>query len=204
MKTLNQIADILSVSTNTIRNKITKYENATGIDFYSFGQSDPLDSRRTIYPQAEVEKLIQFIDPTFQLASQSANQTASQPQQIEIEMGNHAQSKALTVSAKSSNLEQFRTDRIRQGLANPQEFMSGLDSMLDQIELGMDAAEAEQEQELQQLRLIKRKTQKRVEQFRRRSDEYRLKTDILASIQNSELDELEELTTEVNALGKQG
>lgn len=204
MATLNDIATTLNVSTNTIRNKIEKYETHTGIDFYSFGEKDPIDSRRTIYPQTEVKNLIQFIDPTHPSLIQSDSAAAAAPVQMEIETGNHAQSVALTVGAKSSNLEQFRTDRIRQGLANPQEFMAGLNGMLDQIEQGMEQAEIQQEQELQQIRLVKRQTLKRVQDFRRRSDEYRLKTDILASIQNSEIEELEDIAAQANSLGKQG
>ena len=156
-------------------------------------------------PDQAVADLITFIDPTFQQATDSQSSGSSQPAaQMTIEMGNHAQSKALTVGALAANLEQFRTDRIRQGLSNPTEFMAGLNGMLDQIEQGMEQAEIQQEQELQQIRLVKRQTKKRIDSFRRRADEYRIKSDILASIQNSELDELEDMATEVNSLGKQG
>lgn len=122
--------------------------------------------------------------------------------QMEIDDGNHRESRALTVQAEATSLEQFRTDRIRQGLANPAEFMTGLTSMLDQIEDGMDKAEAQQEQELLQTRQTKRQAARRIEQFRRRADEYKIKSDILASIQNDELEQLEDLASEVNRLGK--
>ncbi|HEY9876866.1 MAG TPA: hypothetical protein V6D29_00360 [Leptolyngbyaceae cyanobacterium] len=122
--------------------------------------------------------------------------------QTTVEQGNHRNALTLTVGSEAASLEQFRTDRVRQALANPREFMSGLTGFLDQLEEGMEQAEAQQEQELLQVRQLKRQSQKRIEQFRRRADEYRLKTDILANIQNAELDDLTALTQEVNALGK--
>ncbi|HEY9881483.1 MAG TPA: hypothetical protein V6D29_23720 [Leptolyngbyaceae cyanobacterium] len=123
--------------------------------------------------------------------------------QTKVEQGNHRNALTLTVGSDTASLEQFRTDRIRQALANPREFMSGLTGFLDQLEEGMEQAEAQQEQELLQVRQLKRQSQKRIEQFRRRADEYRIKTDVLASIQNAELDDLTALAQEVNALGKQ-
>lgn len=122
--------------------------------------------------------------------------------QVEVEQGNHRSAMTLQVGANAANLEQFRTDRTRSALANPREFMTGLTGFLDQIEEGMELAETQQEQELQQLRQVKRQSQKRIEQFRRRADEYRIKTDVLGHIQNAELDELQDLAEEVNHLGK--
>lgn len=122
--------------------------------------------------------------------------------QTQVEEGNHRNALSLTVGSDAASLEQFRTDRTRQALANPCEFMTGLTGFLDQIEQGMEQAEAQQEQELLQTRQLKRQSQKRIEQFRRRADEYRIRTDILANIQNAELDELQDLAQEVNGLGK--
>ncbi|MBD2261053.1 hypothetical protein [Pseudanabaena sp. FACHB-2040] len=122
--------------------------------------------------------------------------------EVTIETGNHAAALILKIGSQHSNLEQFRTDRIRQALANPQEFITSLTGFLDQLEEGMGQAEAHQEQELLQVRQLKRQSQKRIEQFRRRADEYRIKTDLLASIQNAELDDLQVLAEETNALGK--
>lgn len=124
------------------------------------------------------------------------------PPQTTVEPGNHSCSLTLQVGTTAANLEQFRTDRIRQQLANPREFMAGLTGFLDQIEAGMDTAEQQQEAELAQLRLLKRQSQRRIHAFRRRADEYRIKTDVLTHIQNAELDELAALADEVNALGK--
>ncbi len=197
MQTLNQIADGLGVSHQTLRNRIEKYQATTSKDFYSAGQKDPLDSRKTIYPDDAVNELLQFIDPNY-----CPPPIEPEVAQMEIDDGNHRESRALTVQAESASLQQFRTDRIRQGLANPAEFMTGLTSMLDQIEDGMDKAEAQQEQELLQTRQTKRQAERRIEQFRRRADEYKIKSDILASIQNDELEQLEDLASEVNRLGK--
>ena len=138
------------------------------------------------------------------LEQEFAQTQAARALKPEVLPGNHAKAIALRTNVQSASLEEFRTDRIRQYLSNPQEMMEGIDLVLDSIEEGMEAAELQQEQELQQLRQVKRKAQKRLEQFRRRTDEYRLKTDILASIQNSELDEIEDLQAEVNSLGKSG
>lgn len=138
------------------------------------------------------------------LDQEFAAQVAAKALRPEVLPGNHASAITLKTEVQATSLEQFRTDRIRQYLSNPQEMMEGIDLVLDSIEEGMEAAELQQEQELQQLRQVKRKAQKRLEQFRRRTDEYRLKTDILASIQNSELDEIEDLQEEVNSLGKRG
>lgn len=122
--------------------------------------------------------------------------------QVTIDEGSHRNTMTLQVGCDRSSLEPFRTDRTRQALANPREFMTGLTSFLDQLEEGMVQAEAEQELELQTIRHLKRKGQKRLEQFRRRADEYRIKTDLLACIQNAELDDLQALTQEANTLGK--
>jgi hypothetical protein len=98
-------------------------------------------------------------------------------------------------------LQQFRTDRVRGALANPREFVSGVDGFLDELERGMDAAEAQQEQELLVTRQTKRQALQRIERFRRRADEYRIRTDIITSIQNAELDELYDLACEVVSMG---
>jgi len=45
MQTLNDIADELGVSAQTVRNRIEKYQDSTGNDFYATGQRDPMDSR---------------------------------------------------------------------------------------------------------------------------------------------------------------
>ncbi|MBD2259902.1 hypothetical protein [Pseudanabaena sp. FACHB-2040] len=122
--------------------------------------------------------------------------------QVTVEEGNHRSDMTLHVGQAAASLEQFRTDRTRSALSNPREFMAGLTGFLDQIEQGMELAEAQQEQELQQVRHLKRQSQKRIEQFHRRSDEYRIKTDVLAHIQNAEIDDLADLAEEINTLGK--
>jgi len=121
---------------------------------------------------------------------------------VVVETGNHAESKIMRVGASKVNLEQFRTTRVRGQLSNRLDFLEQSADFLDQIEQGMDEAEADVENELQEIRVAKRQTKRRIEDFRRRSDQYRIKTDILASIQNSELDELDELSDEMNSLGK--
>ncbi|HEY9762805.1 MAG TPA: hypothetical protein V6D07_09775 [Trichocoleus sp.] len=121
---------------------------------------------------------------------------------VEVCEGNHKSAIELHPGSSAANLEQFRTDRNRFALSNPKQFVTELTGFLDQIEEGMELAEQQQEQELQQVRQVKRQTVQRVQSFRRRADEYRLRTDILASIQNAELDELQDLAAEVSELGK--
>jgi len=118
-----------------------------------------------------------------------------------VDEGNHREIKTLSVPNFSS-LEQFRTGRIRQGLANPTHFVGQVGGYLDELEHCMTIAESEQERELAQTRQTKRLAQQRIDRFRRRADEYRIKTDILASIQNAELDEIDDLAGEVSAMGK--
>lgn len=126
----------------------------------------------------------------------------SAPTKVAIEVGNHVSSKMVHVGASAASLEQFRTSRTRNQLANRVDFLKQVTGFLDQLEEGMNAAEEEAEQELQEIRAVKRQTVKRIDRFRRRADEYRLKTDILASIQNAEIDEIEDLAAEINSLGK--
>ena len=121
---------------------------------------------------------------------------------VAVEVGNHATHKMIHVGAAAASLEQFRTQRDRLQLGNRGEFVTHALGFLDQLEEGMESAEAEQEQELQQIRTAKKQVSKRVEKFRRRSDEYRIKSDLLAQIQNTELEDLEDLAGELTAMGK--
>ena len=121
---------------------------------------------------------------------------------VSVEVGNHATRKMIHVGATAASLEQFRTQRDRLQLGNRGEFVTHALGFLDQLEEGIEAAEAEQEQELQQIRTAKKQVSKRVEKFRRRADEYRIKSDLLAQIQNTELEDLEDLASELTAMGK--
>ena len=121
---------------------------------------------------------------------------------VSVEVGNHTTRKMIHVGATAASLEQFRTQRDRLQLGNRGEFVTHALGFLDQLEEGIEAAEAEQEQELQQIRTAKKQVSKRVAQFRRRADEYRIKSDLLAHIQNTELEDLEDLASELTAMGK--
>ena len=121
---------------------------------------------------------------------------------VVVETGNHTTSKMVRVGVGAASLEQFRTTRDRQQLANPKQFMGEALEFLDAIEVGMDEAEAQQEQDLQDLRSTKKRVQKRVEKFRRRADEYRIKSDLMTQIQNTEMEDLEDLAGELSAMGK--
>ncbi len=143
-----------------------------------------------------------FSDEERALLVQFAGDRPAATPPVTIDQGNHARSVTVQIGSQETSLEQFRTTRTRQHLANPREFMTNLVSFLDQIEEGMESAEKQQEEELHQLKTLKRQSQKRVEQFRRRADEYRIKTDILTTIQNTELEELADMAEEINAMGK--
>lgn len=185
MKSIESIANSYKVSDRTVRNWL----KAARQDLGTIGT---LRGGKLIFTADEVIKLASY-------------GRQAEPEVIEtefvVEEGNHREVKALSVPSMAS-LEQFRTDRIRQSLANPTQFVSQVDGFLDELEQCMDLAEAEQEQELLKTRQTKRQAQQRIERFRRRADEYRIKSDIRASIQNAELDELDDLAGEVSALGK--
>jgi len=126
----------------------------------------------------------------------------SSPAAVTVEVGNHVVSKMVRVDASAVSLEQFRTNRDRLSLAQPTQFVSEALTFLDQLEEGMAQAETQQEKELQRLRAVKKQVEKRVDQFRRRADEYRIKTDLLAQIQSAEMEEIEDLAAELNSMGK--
>lgn len=172
------------------------------ISLHSFCKTHNLP-KTTVYRRAKALGLetAQGLDQTAQATLLQEFGKSNSPQ-VTVEEGNHRNPMALQVGCDRTSLEQFRTERIRLALTNPHEFVSGLTGFLDQLEAGMDQAEAQQEEELQTIRQLKRQSLQRLEQFRRRADEYRIRTDILASIQNADLDDLQDLTQEVNALGK--
>ncbi|MBD1913615.1 MULTISPECIES: hypothetical protein [unclassified Leptolyngbya] len=159
------------------------------------GELGELISGTRFFDDGERKKLIAY-------AGEKPLRATNPAPRFTVEMGNHAAEKTLQVGATSTSLEQFRTDRIRQQLANPKEFMTNLNGFLDQIETGIDAAEKAQEAELLQTREIKQTAQKRLGQFRRRVDEYRIKSDLMALLQNADLEEVEDIAAELNTLGK--
>ncbi|MBD0270170.1 MAG: hypothetical protein ICV77_17975 [Cyanobacteria bacterium Co-bin8] len=173
---------------NVSLSSFSKQHNLPKSSVYDRAKALGLNTSHGLNPEAQTRLLREF-------------GKAAKPQ-VTVEEGNHRSAMSLQVGCDRSSLEQFRTDRIRQALANPREFMAGLTGFLNQLEEGMDQAEAHQDQELQTIRQLNRQSLRRIESFRRRADEYRIRTDILASIQNSELDELQDLAQEVNALGK--
>jgi hypothetical protein len=187
MQSIKQVANTYGVTDRTVRNWLELARK-------ELGNLGTLRSGKLLFTDDEVTKLASY-------GRQSDPESEVIESEFVVEEGNHKQVKTLTVP-NTASLERFRTDRIRQALANPGEFVGQVDGFLDELEGAMDAAEAQQERELFEIRQTKRQAQKRIEQFRRRSDEYRLKTDILASIQNAELDDLGEMAEEVSSLGK--
>ena len=123
-------------------------------------------------------------------------------QKVAVQTGNHAKAITLAVPVQSSDLANFRTDRIRQQLANPDQFLANITGVLDQIEDAMDEAESVQEAELAKIRQVKSQTQKRLDAFKLRGLEYRIKSDVLAAQQNAELEQLAQTASELQSLGK--
>ena len=189
--TYTSIASEMGVNKRTVQDWYDRHKKRSEQEL---GQIDEASGAR-VFSDSEREILLGYMSDR---PSQKAKVAP-----VTVEMGNHSQPVALSVGVQSASLEQFRSERIRQQLANPREFMAGMNNLLDQLEEVMDAAEEQQEAELLQTRSIKRQAARRMDQFRRRSDEYRIKTDITASIQNTELEELSEIAQEANSMGKQ-
>jgi hypothetical protein len=185
MKSIKQAAIAQGVSDRTIRNWL----DAARKDGKEVGR---IRGNKLMFTDSELSELSSY--------GRQVDDEVIEPEFV-VEEGNHRELKTLSVPNFSS-LERFRTDRTRQTLANPREFVRDADGLLSELEQGMTLAEMQQEQELLLTRQTKRQVQQRIERFRRRSDEYRIKTDILASIQNAELDELDDLADEVGSLGK--
>lgn len=185
MQSIKQVATAHGVSDRTVRNWLESARKEVG----SIGT---MRNGKLVFTPEEIATLASY-------------GRQSEPESIEaefvVEEGNHREIKTLSVPGFAS-LERFRTDRVRQGLANPTQFVGQVDGFLDELEQCMGLAEAEQERELAQTRQTKRQAQQRIDRFRRRADEYRIRTDILASIQNAELDELDDIADEVGSLGK--
>ena len=185
MQSIKQVANACGKTDRTIRNWL----EAARKDGKDLGT---MRSGKLLFTATEVAELVSYGRPQ--------DEAVVEPEFV-VEEGNHREVKTLAVP-NASSLEQFRTNRVRGALANPREFVAGVDGFLDELERGMDAAEAQQEQELLLTRQTKRQALQRIDRFRRRADEYRIRTDILASIQNAELDELDELADEVASMGK--
>jgi len=117
----------------------------------------------------------------------------------EVSVGNHQRPVDLAVSSTAS-LETFRTARERTIVTNGQEFMSGLEGLLDAIEQKMTQEEQQQEAQLEQIRIIKKKAEKRIGDFRQRSTEHRLKTDLLGLITNQEVSDVQQIAEEMGDL----
>ena len=185
MQSIKEVATAYDVSDRTVRNWLEaarKQHGSLGI----------MRAGKLMFTASEVTTLASY--------GRQVEQEVIEPEFV-VEEGNHREVKSLSVPSFSS-LEQFRTTRTRQALANPREFVGQVDGLLSELEQCMDLAEAEQEQELLLTKQTKRQAQQRIERFRRRADEYRLKTDILATIQNADLDDLDDLADEVSSMGK--
>jgi hypothetical protein len=186
MQSVRQVATAHGVTERTVRNWLEAARKERG----SIGI---MRAGKLLFTSEEVDGLAQY--------GRSVELDGDSAPSVVVEDGNHREVRDISVPNMAS-LERFRTDRIRQALANPAQFVSQVDGFLDELELGMDAAEERQEDELNQTRRTKRTALQRVERFRRRADEYRLKTDILATIQNAELDEIGDIADEVADMGK--
>lgn len=120
---------------------------------------------------------------------------------IVVEVGNHRSAITYEVPTRYS-LERFRSDRTRQALSNPTEFVKSLGDVVGGLKEAMDAAEIAQEEELQQIRRVKSSTVAKLNDLQMRAERYRMKSDLVALMQNNELDELTSAANEIQCLGK--
>lgn len=142
----------------------------------------------------------QILANEFNLVSEASMQDVVVPR-IEVEQGNHRASIELHTPEQFS-LEKFRTERTRQAIANPAEFMAGIDAVVEGLTAAMEQAELAQESELAQTRRIKAAANRRLGDLKARAQEHRLTTDFVALMQNNELEEVGTVADEIQDMGK--
>lgn len=116
--------------------------------------------------------------------------------------GEEGAQQSLDLPPSSVELGQFRRPSTVNPLENPNEFIDGLNQFLDRIEEGMTAAELSQENKLQETRKLAQQGQQRLNQFRLRASEFRMKSFVLDSLQEKENNSLSDLADEASAMGK--
>lgn len=120
----------------------------------------------------------------------------------EVSIGSDRLSRSLPLLGGTVDLSQFRRGELPAPMSDPDGFVDQMGLFLDQIEAGMDLAEATQEVELNRTRTLRLQGVRRLDKFRRRASEYRVTSSLLSQMQGAEVDELDSVAQEVSALGK--
>lgn len=120
----------------------------------------------------------------------------------DISPSNGHRSLQLAFDADTVDLSQFQSTFSAQVLADPEAFMENLDAFLDQVETGMNAAEQIQFSKLTQTQKTRRKGERRLQDFRLRAVEYRVKDDLVKRLQTEETEALSDIASQVMSLGK--
>ncbi len=198
MQTLTQIAESLGVSSQTLRNKIEKYQTVAGIDFWALGQKDPLDNRRTVYPDSAVENLLVFIDPNYERPQPEPEAVHAL---VTVETGNHSTALDTPQLQGTFSLEQFR-DSESISYDDPDALVALVTSGLDEIEQGMKADIKAREEKLQRSREAAATVAKHAQKFAIAAESYRLEAKLLDKNQTLTTEQLQEALGEIQSLGK--
>lgn len=198
MQTLNDIADTLGVSPSTLRNKVQRYQDSTGVNFYALGEKDPLDNRRTVYPDSAVDNLLVFIDPNYQPPQPGPEAVHAL---VTVETGNHSTALDTPQLQGTFSLEQFR-DSESISYDDPDALVALVTSGLDEIEAGMKADIKAREEKLQRSREAAATVAKRAQKFAIAAESYRLEAKLLDKNQTLTTEQLQDALGEIQSLGK--
>lgn len=118
---------------------------------------------------------------------------------VQVLDGNHQSSVNIAVT-DSVDLGMFRTNRESLSLDNSDQFLSSLDGVLTTIETHMTRIEDYYEGKFQDARKTREQAEVRINQVRQRASEHRIKTDLMAMFANSEIEQVEGIVDEFNAM----
>lgn len=130
------------------------------------------------------------------------SKTEEKPAPTDVSTGATEDQQFLGLPPNFVDLGQFRQQSSINPHSDPQAFLNGLNLFLDRIEEGMTAAELSQENKLNETRQIAQQGQKRLNEFRLRASEYRVKSFVLDSLQTQENSTLSGLAQEASDMGK--
>lgn len=185
METFGQIAHRTGIAADTIRNRWKRLK-AKGTELGTINEGDGAryftleESAQFDYPLVE-----KGVKPTPEIA---------------VENGNHQRSVNLSIAPDSVNMGVFRTDREALSLENSDQFLQSLDGFLSVVENHMDKIESHREQRFNEARNTKNQAAKRIQKVKERASQHRIKTDLMAMLTNSEIDEVEDIVAEFHEL----
>jgi len=192
MKTIPQLAKELGITPQAVHKAKSKAESTLG---YSIdGIVSDSDKRKILYSEAQIETIKRF------LSSSTVDKPVAKP--VEIVEGNHNEAVGLATVPQNYSLDRFRTDTTRLDLAlNPSDYLATLTSALDTVESFMSEAEAIQQQRLHQIQETNLQAKQRLNQFKERKLEHKLRTEMIAQIQNNAVEDFQAVASEIHSLG---